>query len=63
MSRKKSVKKSTHELLTAAKVKITVRMNHAQQNMPRALLKSGLIAPVSLSVYGFQSQGDISWHS
>jgi hypothetical protein len=50
MSRKKSVKKSTQELLTAAKVKMTVRMNQAQQNIPSALLKSGLRAPVWLSV-------------
>jgi hypothetical protein len=54
MSRKKSVKKSTHELLTAANVKMTVRINHAQQNMPRALLKSGLRAPVWLSVYALR---------
>lgn len=46
MSRKNKVNQSTQELLMAAMVKITVRMNQAQQYMPRALLKSGVSCPV-----------------
>jgi hypothetical protein len=51
ISRKNKVRKRTQELRMAAIVKMTVRMNQAQQYMPRALLKSGLIAPVVGSVY------------
>jgi hypothetical protein len=47
MSRKKRVAHSTHELRIAAIVKITVRMNQAQQYMPSALWKSGLSCPLA----------------
>jgi hypothetical protein len=50
MSRKNRVNHSTHELRIAATVKMTVRINQAQQYMPSALLKSGLICPLA-SVY------------
>jgi hypothetical protein len=51
ISRKNSVNQSTHELRMAAMVKMTVSMNHAQQYIPSALLKSDDTAPVFGSVY------------
>lgn len=47
MSRKKRVNHNTHELRIAAMVKMTVRMNQAQQYMPSALLKSELSCPLA----------------
>jgi hypothetical protein len=51
MSRKKRVKNRIQELRIAAIVKMTVKMNQAQQYMPKALWKSGLNFPVAVSVY------------
>ena len=50
MSRKNKVRNRAHELLIAATVKITVRMNQAHINMANALLNSGVNIPVSASV-------------
>jgi len=47
MSRKKRVNHKTQELRIAAMVKMTVRMNQAQQYMPSALLKSALSCPLA----------------
>jgi hypothetical protein len=47
MSRKKRVNHNTHELRIAATVKMTVRINQAQQYMPSALLKSELSWPLA----------------